>query len=271
MRHSQDAGTDHQETLPNFPINATVIVAHPPSCNPDTLYSIMLPLTLQCYPTNGNLNMDINAALERLNSLLPLKQRQDLLDPELRNLHRAILEGFCRDGQPLSREQIAAQLGTEAIDSTLQQLAADDLIVLTPEQQLVGAYPFTAEERVHQVLVNGHTVHAMCALDALSVAPMFNTATRVDSRCHVSDAPIEVHMQGRELLSALPADPDVGIRWQGTSGCAAQSLCMDMLFLRDRETAVAWQQEDIPNMSIFDLPAAVAFGAAFFTPLLRDK
>ena len=218
------------------------------------------------------MDIDIGTALGRLNGLLPLKERQDRLDPALRNLHRAILDGFFRYGKPLSRDQLAVQLGEGAVDAALQQLAADDLVVLTPDrQQLAGAYPFTAEERVHRVLVNGHTVHAMCALDALSVAPMFNTATRVDSRCHVTGAPIEIHMQGTELLSALPADPFIGIHWQGTSGCAAQSICLEMLFLRDRETAMAWQQEDSANMSIFDLPAAVAFGAAFFTPLLQDK
>lgn len=216
--------------------------------------------------------MDINAALERLNSLLPLKERQDQLDPALRKLHRAILDGFFRNGKPLSREQIAAQIGTGAIDAALQQLAAADLVVLTADrQQLAGAYPFTTEERVHSVLVNGHSVHAMCALDALSVAPMFNTATRVDSRCHVTGDPIEIHMQGKALLSALPADPYLGIRWQGTSGCAAHSLCLEMLFLRDRATALAWQHEDSTNMSIFDLNAAVAFGAAFFGPLLQEK
>ena len=215
--------------------------------------------------------MDIDAALDRLNTLLPLAERQHRLDPALRKLHRAILEGFFVGGKPLSREQLAAEPGSDDVDAALQRLAAADLVVLTPDrQQLSGAYPFTAEERVHRVLVNGHTVHAMCALDALSVAPMFNTATRVDSRCHVTATPVEVHMQGSELLSALPPDPYVGIHWQGTSGCAAHSLCMEMLFLRDRDTAVTWQQEDAANRSIFDLPAAVAFGAAFFTPLLPE-
>lgn len=213
--------------------------------------------------------MDIDAALDRLNSLLPLAERQQRLDPALRRLHRAILEGFFLDGKPLSRDQLAAVLDMDDVDHALQQLAAEDLVVLASNGlQLVGAYPFTAEERVHRVLVNGHTVHAMCALDALSVAPMFNTATRVDSRCHVTGTPVEIHMQGSELLSALPPDPYVGIHWQGTSGCAAHSLCMDMLFLRDRESAAAWQQEDAANRDLFDLPAAVAFGAAFFTPLL---
>jgi mercuric reductase len=124
---------------------------------------------------------------------------------------------------------------------------------------------------VHSVSVNGHRVHAMCALDALSVAPMFQLATTVKSRCHVTADPVEVEMQGGNVLSASPADPRVGIRWQGTSGCAAQSLCLDMVFLRDRETAEGWQVQDSANISILDLPSAVALGAAFFGPLLEES
>ncbi len=134
--------------------------------------------------------------------------------------------------------------------------------------EVAGAYPFTAEPRVHRVQVGGHTVYAMCALDALSVAPMFETCTRIDSRCHVSERPIVIQMEAAGVIDAQPASPWVGIRWQATSGCAAQSLCMEMVFLYDRATAEAWQQEDPDNISIFDLPDAVAFGAAFFRPLL---
>jgi mercuric reductase len=108
----------------------------------------------------------------------------------------------------------------------------------------------------------------MCALDALSVGPMFNAASTVKSRCHLSGAPIKVRMQGGTVVSASPGQPWVGIRWQGTSGCAARSLCLDMVFLRDRETAGDWRVHDRDNISILDLSSAVAMGAAFFCPLL---
>ena len=75
-------------------------------------------------------------------------------------------------------------------------------------------------------------------------------------------------MNGNKVLQAMPADVHVGIRWQGTSGCAAKNLCMEMIYLKDTATAEAWQQEDIDNISIYSLDDAVELGAAFFIPLL---
>ena len=213
--------------------------------------------------------MDLTAALDKLNSLLPLKARQSQLEPQLRDLHIAILRYFASAGQPMSRDQVAQQLGGDDVDAALGRLADDDLIVLSPDRQrITGAYPFSAEERTHAVLVNGHTVHAMCALDALAIAPMFETATRIDSRCHITSTPIEIRMQGEELLTAKPGDVRIGIHWQGTLGCAAQSLCMEMVFLGDAEIAQRWQQQDSDNTDLFELPDAVRFAAAYFRPLL---
>lgn len=213
--------------------------------------------------------MNITAAIEQLNGLLPLQQRQAALDAPLRDLHRAILRGFVETGTPPARTDIAARPGIGDVDAALKRLAGDDLVVLNPERDAVtGAYPFTIESRVHRVRVNGHTVHAMCALDALSVAPMFDTETHIDSRCHVSGEPIAIDMQGTRVTQARPEAPWVGIRWQGTSGCAAQSLCMEMVFLRDAATAQAWRAQDPDNISVFNLPDAIRFGAAFFRPLL---
>jgi mercuric reductase len=213
--------------------------------------------------------VNVTAAIDKLNSLLPLKARQDALAAPLRAVHRAILESFAAEGAPPSRAELAAQPGIEDVDAVLAELAAGDLVVLNPARDAVtGAYPFTVEARVHRVRVNGHTVHAMCALDALSIAPMFGTATRIESRCHVSERPIAIDMQDTRIVSAQPASPRVGIRWQATSGCAAQSLCLEMVFLYDAATAGAWQREDPEHISLFDLPDAVAFGAAFFRPLL---
>lgn len=213
--------------------------------------------------------MDLNTALDKLNSLLPLKARQSQLDPQLRNLHIGILRHFATAGRALSRDGIAQLLDDADPDAALARLANDDLVVLTPDRRnITGAYPFTAEERIHTVLVNGHTVHAMCALDALAIAPMFETATRIDSRCHVTGAPVEIHMQGMELLSARPGDIRVGIHWQGTSGCAATSLCLEMVFLGDAATAQRWQQQDSDHTDLYELPDAVHFAAAYFRPLL---
>ena len=213
--------------------------------------------------------MNISDSVAKLNSLLPLKERQDRLDPALKDLHRSILRSFVATGKPLSRVQLEKQLGSEKVDSILQQLAGDDLLVLAVDkQEISGAYPFTIEERAHRVNVNGQDMYAMCALDALSIAPMCNVSTRILSRCHITKTSIEVQMNGDKVLNAIPADIHVGIRWQGTSGCAAKNLCMEMVFLKDAATAEAWKREDSEHISIYSLDDAVEFGAAFFTPLL---
>ena len=210
-----------------------------------------------------------SADLDHLNQLLPLKARQDALDPVLRDLHREVLLSFAATGRPLTRAQIAAQAGDERVDEVLERLAADDLIVLSGDRkEVTGAYPFTIEQRVHRVNINGHDACAMCALDALSIAPMCNASTRILSQCQVTEMPVEIQMNADKVLSAMPADVHVGIRWQSTSGCAAKNLCMEMVYLKDASIAEAWKQQDPDNISTYPLDQAVKFGAAFFKPLL---
>lgn len=215
--------------------------------------------------------MNVQHSLDRLNGLLPLAARQAQLEPSLRELHMKILRSFAERGRPPLPEELAAQLGDNGVAAALQRLAGDDLIVLAPDTcAIAGAYPFSIEPRPHRVTFNGNEVHAMCALDALSVAPMFDAPVRVRSHCHVNGAAIEIHMHGTQVLAAAPEQPYVGIRWQGTSGCAAQSLCLEMVFLRDRVTAGDWQGDSPGTTDVFSLPEAVEFGAAFFRPLLAE-
>jgi hypothetical protein len=213
--------------------------------------------------------VNVSDGVDQLNKLLPLKAHQSALDPALRNLHQEVLRSFATSGRPLSRAQITALTGAENVDDMLSQLAADDLVVLSADrQEITGAYPFTIEERVHKVNVNGRDVYAMCALDALSIAPMFDASTHILSRCHVTGTPIEIKMHADRILLAIPGDVHVGIRWQATSGCAAKSLCMEMVYFKDTVTAQQWQQQDRENISIYSLEQAVEFAAAFFRPLL---
>jgi mercuric reductase len=110
----------------------------------------------------------------------------------------------------------------------------------------------------------------MCALDAVSVAPMFDTNVVIESECRVTKTPITIRMHGSKILEAIPTPGIIiGIRWQMPSGAAAHSMCMEMVFLKDSKTAKDWQGGDVDNSSLFSLPDAVEFGKAFFLPLLE--
>lgn len=214
--------------------------------------------------------MEIQAALARLNSQLPLKARQERLPAALKSLHRQVLTSLVTQGRPPNLAELTAQWGQENLEAGLTRLGTDDLVVLDVAGKLpLGAYPVTIEHTPHKVSVNGHGIYAMCALDAVSVAPMFDADVLIESSCHVSRTPISIRMHGSDVIEVQPgSEVTIGIRWQMPSAVAAHSMCMQMVFLKDRQTALAWQQDDVEHISLFSLPDAVAFGKAFFLPLL---
>ncbi len=66
------------------------------------------------------------------------------------------------------------------------------------------------------------------------------------------------------------ADIHFGIIWGAASSCSccANSLCMEMMFLKDGKIAESWLAEDKGNRETFTLQEAVDFGARFFVPLM---
>jgi hypothetical protein len=234
---------------------------------------------------------DLFGALKRLNDLLPLKKRQQALSKPLAHVHRLILRSLAEQGRPLSTEEIAAVLGsrTSALHA-LAVLSHEDLIVLdtpvvkdeasrrlrleNPDGKIVGAYPMTTEKTPHRVMVggqNGQEIHAMCAVDALAISPMFGVETCIDTKCHATGEALYICQKGKEILAARPsADIRVGIRWQKVSTCAAHTLCTEMAFLKDGPTAANWKTKDPDVIELFRLPEAVEYAAAFFLPLLED-
>ena len=129
-------------------------------------------------------------ALKRLNSILPLKENQDKCDPQVKELHQQILRSFVTRGRILTRDEMA-QWASD-VPAAVDVLSKSDMVTFSESGEPVGAYPFTMSEREHSVQVNGHQVHAMCALDALAIAPMFEEITRITSQCRVTGDPVRI-------------------------------------------------------------------------------
>lgn len=211
----------------------------------------------------------VTKALERLIGVLPLKAKQESCGPEIKELHQQVLRSFVERGRILSKEEMAAHVGN--IDEAVNVLKTNDMVVFSCSGQPIGAYPFTMEEREHKVRVNGHTVNAMCALDALAVSPMFGVDTEISSKCRATGAPVTVKQSGRTVKNLdQAADIHFGIIWGAASSCSccANSLCMEMMFLKDSKVAASWLAEGTGNRETFTLQEAVDFGAQFFVPLM---
>ncbi len=216
-------------------------------------------------------NDKIAAAIDKLNSQLPLLARQQALPPGLVAAHRAILRTLAEEGRALTNDELATLVGADGVAAAIERLGGDDLAVLNNEKiAVVGAYPLTVEDTVHHLRENGCAVNAICALDAVAVGPMYDAEVAINSRCQVTGEPIRIHQKGHRILSAEPSDDvRVGVRWQQPGACAAHSMCLEMVFLKDGDTARWWVEEGEGDKTEFTLDEAVAFGASFFVPLVK--
>lgn len=215
----------------------------------------------------------VDAALTRLAEILPLAQRKETCSPEARALHSAILWSFAQKGQPLSLADVTNRMGKDKVEATMAELVSLDMVTRSTDGEPTGAYPFTTDAREHRVLVNGHWVHAMCAVDALAIAAIFETTTTIESTCRITGAAIAIHMQGATVTNQPQCtNLRVGVAWSSADGCSSCSdtLCTDMVFLRDAEAATTWRSVDTPGREVFTLPQAVEFGRRFFTPLVES-
>lgn len=204
----------------------------------------------------------IDGALERLNRRLPLAQRQAALSREFATAHRAILRSQFQTGRVPEPHTLPP--------GALARLRADDLVVVSTDgARILGAYPMTTEPTPHRLMLRGRTIHAMCAVDALSVAALYGGEVEIESTCRVTREPVRVQMDGARIVSASPPNVRVGVRWDKASGVpAAHSLCMEMVFLRDQAAAQQWSGGDSASHTVLSLAEAAELGARFFQPLV---
>ena len=218
------------------------------------------------------MNRKVEQAVARLNRILPLSARKAELSAAQDACYRSLLEGFFSHGRALSVAELEEEHAAAA--SLVAALAERDLLTLNEQGEVYGCYPFTMDPRVHRVLINGHEAHAMCALDALAPAAMFECAADVLSECAETQAPVHIRLHNEEIENRAEVEQVFfGINWQAASACCscADSLCTEMIFLKDGAVAQQWRDVDAQQREIFTLDEAVAFSSAFFKPLMETR
>jgi len=91
--------------------------------------------------------MKLDKALDRLISILPLKDNQDKCSAEIKKLHQEILRSFVTKGRILSHEEM--RQFTDDIDNAVNVLKKYDMVVFSEKNEAIGAYPLTMEKREH--------------------------------------------------------------------------------------------------------------------------
>ncbi len=215
------------------------------------------------------MDTEVNTALKRLDSILPLISGLKSLSADDASLYCKLINSYVQQGRALTLQEVGELIGNA--EQALNNIVGSKLIVLDADGNPAGAYPFTSEEREHKVHVNGVTVHCMCALDALAVSPMFNKPTVIDSQCRVTGEKVHIEQNGTEF-SGGTLDVWFGINWGAAASdiACAESLCMEMMFLANESVAREWVAESPETREIFDLSSAVDFSAGFFLPLAEN-
>jgi len=214
-------------------------------------------------------NSKVQNAVKHLNKTLPLAERKKKFGSKVGDVYHKILNSYVELGRTLNKVELAEHV--ENADTVINALRSNDMVVFDSNDEPIGAYPFTMEKRDHKVKVNNHTVHSMCAFDALAISPMFNIKTHIDSKCHVTGESISIDQFDQEVLNReISYDIHFGLNWNSVvDNCCATSLCTEMIFLKDKQIANTWLSEDIENREIFTIDEAINFASLFFRPLIN--
>ncbi len=138
---------------------------------------------------------------------------------------------------------------------------------------ILVAYPFSGTPRGHRVLIDSsHYVEAMCAIDALGIAPMLGLQIEITSR--------DPHT-GSEIWVRL--DPGEGAWWEPettvvldgcvcTDGPSYRNWCAALNFFESGESALGYlvANPDLSGRAI-TLPEAIELGRAIFGDLLPPE
>ena len=191
-----------------------------------------------------------------------------------RALYRWILASFARASSPPldALRDLASELGLQ-IEDALDFFARLDLIHHDPASgEILVAYPFSARPRGHSVLINStHRVEAMCAIDALGIAPMLQQPVEITSHDLLGGAEVWVRL-----------DPGEGAWWEprravvlaGSASCVGPSFrgCCDVLNFFETEGSANGYLAAHPELSGFpiSIPNAIEAGRAVFADLMKE-
>ena len=198
-------------------------------------------------------------------------RRARLTDSE-RELYYSILRHFRTRGRPSDAEvrETAERLGMDA-DRALEILAREDLVHRGPDGEVTVAYPFSGRPTAHRVrFPGGHEVYAMCAIDALGIAPMFGQPIEIASRDPLTGEGIQVELEPDGQATWQPEDAVVVCGASG-SGESSRSCCPVLNFFASTGNAERWLAAH-PEVrgDVISVRDAIEAGRAVFGDILEE-
>jgi hypothetical protein len=199
--------------------------------------------------------------------------RRARLNASEQELYLWILRRFASSGRPSrSALEAAAEQFDADLRSALATLSREDLIHFDKTGEIAVAYPFSGRPTPHSVrFPNGHKVDAMCALDALGIAPMFGEPIEIESRDPVSGDAIRARVAPDASVEWAPEPAVVVAGSMSNEGEACGGCCPVLNFFASSANAERWLAAH-PQVSgtVITIEDATAAGRTVFGDALKE-
>lgn len=219
--------------------------------------------------------MQVAAALDAAaipQSKVGPRRHARLTDSE-RELYFWILRRFAEKGRPSGAETREAAEGFGLVaTSALATLAREDLVHTNLHGEIAVAYPFCGRTTDHVVrFEGGHEVHAMCAIDALGIAAIYDVSIEIGSRDPLTLDRIAVVLARDGTASWRPEEAVVvcGVSGDGES---CRSCCPVLNFFASSKNGERWL-ETRPDVRgyVMSMREAIDAGRAVFGDVLEAE
>jgi Alkylmercury lyase len=190
-----------------------------------------------------------------------------------RAFYRWILRSFASEVPPTtaSIRAHATELGLD-FEQIRARLAGEDLVHFDQAGEVAVAYPFSARPRGHRVLIDSeHWVEAMCAIDALGIAPMLGLPIEISSRDPVSGAEVWVRVEPADGPWWEPKEAVVLAASTWGDGPSFRGCCEVLNFFESTENAARYLAEhpEVSGLPI-SIPEASELGRTVFGDVLKE-
>jgi len=194
------------------------------------------------------------SALHKLREEFPLEHRVTNAIPEIQAAYVQVLRHWLERAAPPRTDIVSA--------AALDALAAMDAIVV--DTHGIGCYPFSTRDTGIHVRIEGRSVWAMCALDALAIPRLSHKASRVTARCTVCRCHLTVPVEpnGSVEQAASEGIRVVRVPHGPKDGPCCESLCPAIQFLCKHCSVPSGGES-------YTLPEAAALANRFFAFQMR--
>jgi hypothetical protein len=157
------------------------------------------------------------------------------------------------------------------VQVALERLQREDLVHHDADTgAILVAYPFSARPTAHRVRIDGREVYAMCAIDALGIAPMVGRPIEIASLDPLTGEDVEVELQPDGHGTWHPQGAVV-VAGRTESANSCDSCCPVLNFFASTTNAERWlANRPALHGMVISLPDAIAAGRVVFGDLLTD-